>query len=125
MIKKEVLLHRFILDIKDKNIVADHKNRNKMDNKLNNLRAISASENEVNKRMQSNNTSGVTGVTWDKSRNKWKVMLNIYGKGHNLGRYDSLEDAIQIRRKAEIKYHGEFIPIERQLNNNVKGGHYG
>jgi hypothetical protein len=66
--------------------------------------------------MHSNNTSGVTGVTWDKARSKWKVLLNIYNKAYNLGRYDSLEEAKNVRLEAEKIYHKEFTPIERQDN---------
>lgn len=47
------------------------------------------------------NTSGITGVTWDKSRNKWKAQIIFKGKNYYLGRYDNKEDAIAARKEAE------------------------
>lgn len=54
------------------------------------------------------NTSGVTGVTWDKSRDKWMATIGLKGKRIFLGRFDKKEDAIKAREKAEKKY---FKPI--------------
>jgi len=111
--RKSLLLHRYIKDIHSSDFV-DHINRDKMDNENLNLRVVCPSESGVNKSIQSNNTSGITGVIWDKSREKWKVVLNIYNVCYNLGRYDSFDDAVGVRLEAEKKYHKEFTPIERQ-----------
>jgi hypothetical protein len=111
--KQAILLHRYLLDAKE-NEVVDHINRDKLNNLDENLRKVCTSENQVNKGIMSNNTSGVTGVTWDRLRDKWKVSLNIYNKCYNLGRYDNFDDAVRVRLDAEKLYHKEFIPIERQ-----------
>jgi len=113
--KQAILLHRYLMNAKEGEEV-DHIDRNKLNNIDGNLRLVCSSENHVNKGMMKNNTSGVVGVTWDKSRNKWKVSLNIYSKCYNLGRYDNIEEAILVRQNAEKRYHKEFIPIERRLN---------
>lgn len=56
----------------------------------------------------STNTSGVTGVSWDKSRNKCLAQIVFQGKKYHLGRFDKKEDAVEARKKAEEKY---FQPI--------------
>lgn len=54
------------------------------------------------------NTSGVTGVYFDKSRGKWAAQIMFQGKNYNLGRFDKKEDAISARKNGEKKY---FQPI--------------
>lgn len=113
---KSVLLHRYLMGVVDKerDIMVDHINRNKLDNRNENLRIVTNSQNQTNKKIMNNNTSGTTGVTWDKARGKWKVSLNINKKCYNLGRFDTLEEAIDVRLKAEKLYHKEYAPIERR-----------
>lgn len=55
------------------------------------------------------NTSGVTGVTWDKSKEKWMAQIVFKGKTYNLGRYLNKEDAVKARKEAEEKLHKEFL----------------
>lgn len=111
--KQTILLHRYLMDAQENEDV-DHIDRKKLNNINENLRLVCVSENQANKSIMKNNTSGVVGVTWDKSRNKWKASLNIYNHCYNLGRYDNFEDAVKVRLEAEKKYHKEFTPIERQ-----------
>ena len=61
-----------------------------------------------NKGLQKRNTSGHKGVSWDKSKNKWYTYITVNYKLINLGRFSILEDAIEARKKAEIKYFGEY-----------------
>lgn len=63
--------------------------------------------------LQSNNTSGYRGVTWDKSKQKWKAQLVFRGKRYNLGRFDKKEDAVKARKLAEEKF---FVPIIEKYN---------
>ena len=71
----------------------DHLNRDSMDNRWGNLGVSSAKENAKNKSMHNNNTSGVTGVSWDKEKNKWTTRVNINGKRKYLGYFESWEEA--------------------------------
>lgn len=107
--KENILLHRLVTNFQYP--IVDHINRNKLDNRLNNLRCVTTSQNQMNKSIQKNNTSGITGVSWDKNRNKWHVMISVNHKNINLGRFDSLEEARKVRRKAEKIYHKEYSPI--------------
>lgn len=59
-------------------------------------------------KLKSNNTSGVTGVAWDRTRKKWQAQLRFKGKNIYLGRYSNKEEAIKARKEAEEKY---FKPI--------------
>lgn len=63
----------------------------------------------MNKNMLKNNTSGIRGVTWDKSREKWQAQIEFKGKNYYLGRYDNIEDAAKIRKIAEEKMFGDFL----------------
>lgn len=106
---KNVQIHRVIMDILDKpDIIVDHKNGNPLDNRKSNLRLCTKAQNSYNKRMQPYNTSGVTGVTWDKRTNKWKASIGYKGKTLHLGTFDSKQDAINARKQGEDKYFGEF-----------------
>lgn len=61
------------------------------------------------KHTQSNNTSGVTGVTWDKNRQKWVAQIRFKNKQYHLGRFDSKEEAIKVRKEAEGKLFNQFL----------------
>lgn len=95
---------------------ADHENGNGEDNSWLNLKRSTRKINAKNLRKREDNTSGVTGVSWDNSRNKWFVSINIDGKMKNLGRFDDFNEAVEARRQAEIennfhKNHGSERPL--------------
>lgn len=113
--KKVYLLHRFVLNFDEAGMEVDHENRNKLDNRKNNLRICTFSQNNANMKQLINNTSGVTGVTWDKSRDKWKASINMDSKSYYLGRYNTIKEAAQARIHAEKILHNEFAPIERKI----------
>ncbi|MDS1650714.1 HNH endonuclease signature motif containing protein [Escherichia coli] len=85
----------------------DHINHIKSDNRLENLRLTTHYENSLNQPMHKDNSSGVCGVGWFKSRKKWKAYIGYHGKCITLGYFDNFEDAVNARRKAEmdIGYH--------------------
>lgn len=60
-----------------------------------------------NRRVLKENKVGCTGVTWDNSRDKWRVNIMNNGKWYQLGRHDSLLDAIEARRRGEVEHWGE------------------
>jgi len=91
----------------------DHINGNKLDNRRENLRIATRSQNNANKRMQSNNTSGYRGVNWHKQRGKWVAKIQVDRKSIHLGLYEKKEDAARAYNKAAVLYYGEFA----QLNN--------
>lgn len=105
--KRVGLLHRFILNAQ-KGEEIDHKSINPLDNRKQNLRKCTSSQNSMNRGMQSNNTSGVKGVHWDKKYLKWKVYIKVDKKLVHLGHYENFDDAVQVRKNAEVKYYGSF-----------------
>ena len=60
-------------------------------------------------KIRANNTNGITGVTYDKSRKKWSATIGFKKKTYNLGRYKKKSDAIKERKKAENELHGDFL----------------
>ena len=82
----------------------DHINGDRSDNRLANLRVVLHVVNTRNQRPRVNNTSGITGVTWDKAKKKWAAQISVYGRNKLIGRFDNIEDAAQARRAAQRKY---------------------
>lgn len=102
---KMTMLHRVILEragVCLDGLVVDHINGNSLDNRRSNLRAVSNQENARNiSGSRSHGKSGVLGVHFDKSRNKWMAHISAMGKIRNLGRFDTLEEAKAARLAAE------------------------
>ena len=82
----------------------DHGNRIRHDDRWKNLRHVSHSCNMRNKSIYRNNSSGITGVSWDNQHKKWRVEIMTSGKSIFLGRFTSKLDAAKARWEAEIKY---------------------
>tara|TARA_R110000787_G_scaffold5224_1_gene19174 strand:+ start:191 stop:673 length:483 start_codon:yes stop_codon:yes gene_type:complete len=104
---KRKLLHRIIMG-EPEDLVIDHINRDPLDNRRENLRIVSRQENQMNLSMRKTNKSGVSGVHWNKSANKWRAAIKYKNKHINLGYFEKLEDAGKARKDAEMKYFGEF-----------------
>ena len=81
----------------------DHINRDKRDNRLENLRWVPKSDNEKNKGISIRNTSGEKYVMWDKSKERWKVQIVYEGKCFR--RYlRSMEEAIKVRDEILLSF---------------------
>ena len=83
----------------------DHIDGNRSNNRLENLRVVTRSGNNQNRGVQFNNTSGVTGVCFDKSRGKWSAKIQINGKAKHLGRFPTIDDAAAAYADAKEKMH--------------------
>ena len=82
----------------------DHINGIKDDNSRKNLREVSSQQNNRNKARNKNNTSGMTGVYWDKAGGKWRPGISVNKKLLHLGSFDDYSEACSVRKSAEIKY---------------------
>ena len=82
----------------------DHINQIKDDNRIDNLRVVSHQQNNQNKPLNSNNTSGVHGVAWCNRDKKWRVSIKANYKHIALGNYDTKTKAIAKRKMAEVIY---------------------
>ncbi len=103
--KRKVSMHNFILDTK----YIDHKNRIKYDNRKENLRPCTHSENNFNKgKMNGKYTSIYKGVCWDKSRSRWLASIRVDGKLIRLGAFKNEIDAAKAYNEAVLKYRPDF-----------------
>ena len=109
-VSNNIMMQRFILGIDDPNLIVDHIDRNPLNNRKNNLRVATKSENAANSSMNSNNTSGVKGISWNKNAKSWRVYLTKNGVRHELGYTKDFYKAVQKRLRAEQLYFGEFAP---------------
>ena len=94
----------------------DHSDGNGCNNKWHNLASSDRKSNAKNLRRRSDNTSGVTGVSFCNKRGKWVVMISIDGKSKNLGRFSNFQYAVRARLNAQTHYnfhsnHGEDRPL--------------
>lgn len=89
----------------------DHINGDRKDNRFLNLREATNRENGRN-RVKSNkgNISGILGVSFSKSANKWNARIRIGEKEKNLGYFTNLNEAKIVRQSAEKEYFGDFAP---------------
>lgn len=83
----------------------DHIDQNPMNNRIENLRDISKSENMHNSKKRKDNSSGFTGVYWNTQRQKWYAQICVDGKNSHLGYFEEFEDAVEARKMAKIEYH--------------------
>ena len=107
---KMMFMHRLVMGLPEEIYDIDHIHGNcsKNDNRKVNLRIATRSQNIANKGTMSNNTSGATGVVWNKGKEKWEAYININYKRIYLGSYSDFENAVKVRKEAENKYFGEF-----------------
>lgn len=123
-LKKHIRMHHLIL-----NKYADHKDRNPLNNRKSNLRQATSAQNAQNHTKYKNNTSGITGVYFNKYHNCWIAEISVNKKRITIGRYQDKNDAIRARLMAEMEYHSEFasqqhlfeqykININEEINND-------
>lgn len=115
-VDKTIKMHRLILglDFGDTDIV-DHINHNGLDNRKINLRICDKSKNAMNAEIQSNNVSGVCGVSYDKEFDGWRAYITKNNKRYDLGIYKKIDDAIESRKVAEDSLFGEYSYDNSQL----------
>ena len=86
----------------------DHINNNKTDNRLCNLRKATASENQWNKRRQTNNSTGFKGVSIHRVTGLFRARLKVFGKEISVGYFRTPELAHAAIEKSRSAQHGEF-----------------
>ena len=68
----------------------------------NNVRWATYTEQNFNQRMNRRNRSGITGVYFDRTRNKWTASIKFLGKDYRLGRFDTKQEAVNARKQFEV-----------------------
>ncbi|RAS13529.1 HNH endonuclease [Ensifer adhaerens] len=87
----------------------DHRDKNRSHNALGNLRECTSQQNNWNQTLKSTNRTGVKGVTWDKTRQKWFASIRVNGKTKSLGRYQDINEAARAYDGAVKQYRGHFL----------------
>lgn len=110
--QKAIPLHRAILEkMLDRSLEngewVDHKDRNTLNNRRENLRLADPSKNARNRKRPSTNTTGYKGVQ-KYGDNRWRVQIYIDGRNKHIGLFDDLQDAINAYQDAALHYYGEF-----------------
>ena len=102
-------MHREILKVTDPTIKVDHQNGNTLDNRRTNIRVATTSQNGGNRKLNSNNTSGLMGVGYHLG--KYRARIQVNGKRICLGSFDTAEEAAKVRDNAALEYFGEFAKL--------------
>jgi hypothetical protein len=107
---KHFYLHRLFMQT-PKGMHTDHINHDKLDNRRSNLRVVTPSINQRNRRdMRARGRSGVVGVRFHRGR--WEARISIDGEHRHLGRFDTLEEAAAARRLAEEQIAADIAATE-------------
>lgn len=97
------LLHHKVVGKPPKGMVTDHIDGDKFNNRSDNLRFCTPSENQKNRGMNKNNTSGYPGVNLVYGK-RWYASIWHMNKKIHLGTFDTFEKAVAVRKNAEIRY---------------------
>ena len=112
-----ILMHRIIMEITDRSdVFVDHKSHDKKDNRKQNLRIVSPSQNCMNRGIQSNNTSGTPGVYFHKSTGLWCAYIRVQSK-EKRRYFKSKEEAIAARKELENMIFGQHS-YSNSVNDN-------
>ena len=107
--QKTYHFHRDVIDAGDLHVDhIDPTTETFVDNRRRNLRVVTPSQNGMNRRKRSDNTSGIPGVRWSKRYGKWHSSIVINGRKKHLGSFDNIIFAIGARQQAEREYYGEY-----------------
>lgn len=102
-----IYLHQFLMGDASEGLEWDHINHDKLDNRKENLRAVSHSLNLRNQKIQSSSLIQIRGVHFDYTKKKFAAQIYMDKETHKwLGRFDTLEEAVAARKAAELKYWG-------------------
>jgi hypothetical protein len=112
---KHIFLHKLIMNDFENTMDIDHIDTNrKYNNRKSNLRVAKRIENCRNRKLNKNNTSGVTGVYWVSREQKWRATIKVNYKRIELGDFDDFDKAVKARKDAEKIYFKNFSYDESQ-----------
>jgi hypothetical protein len=106
---KKIHAHRLIWLWHNESLpkMIDHANRDTLDNRIENLREADYVRNAYNSKLKSDNTSGVKGVSWCNTYNRWVVQMYA-NKQKVTGRFKMFDEAVEFAANKRRELHGEF-----------------
>lgn len=108
---KRVWMHRLILNLTDRKIQGDHKDRNGLNNQRDNLRVATQSQNNANR--NKNSSSQYLGISYYKKRKAWRVSIRTpHGHRHSNDIKNETEAAL-LYNKWATEIHGEFANLNK------------
>ncbi len=108
---KNISMHRFILGITDRKLVADHVDKNGLNNQRSNLRIATWFQNNSYRQSAKNSSSKYLGVSRISKSNKWKAAIGYNNQNIYLGVYSTEIEAAKVYDKKSIELHGEFATL--------------
>lgn len=105
--RKTYALHRLILDAQ-KGEMVDHRNQDRLDNRRENLRKCTATQNSANMKLSTLNTTGFKGVTYKKDFGKYRACIRINKISKHLGYFTTAKEAALVYNKKALEIFGEF-----------------
>lgn len=110
--RKRIMAHRlayaYVYGVKNMPEQIDHKNCNKSDNRICNLRPSNKYTNTQNVGLTKSNSSGCKGICWAKTHKMWKAYLYNYNVCFHVGYFKNIKEAKKAIRKKRTEIHGEF-----------------
>jgi len=109
--KRSISMHSFLIGVV-RGMHGDHIDGDRLNNQRFNLRHCTVSQNAMNRKRNSNNTSGARGVTYVARIRKWLAQICTKGVRQRLGYYSTLEEAAKVALEARRLQHGEFARLD-------------
>jgi len=96
--KRTVYMHREVMGLsRGAGLEVDHINHDVLDNRRQNLRVVTPTQNKRWIRSREGSSSAFVGVTWDSARDRWRAQIQVAGRVLNLGRYATEVEAARAR----------------------------
>lgn len=108
-------MHHLVSGRPESGYVSDHINGDRLDNRRENLRFCTLSQNSMNRGARNDNKSGYKGVSYYKNNGKWRACLRIKGKTKHLGYFTSIESAALAYNLGATTFFGEYSKINDNL----------
>jgi len=107
---RKYMAHRlvWIMHGNDPVPMLDHIDGNQLNNRIENLRPITVSQNQRNTKLRKDSTSGIKGVSWISTRNRWSGQVWHKGKLHRAGDFKDKDECAAAVRVLRESLHGEF-----------------
>jgi HNH endonuclease len=107
--KEVIFMHRFIMGLSYADgLTVDHINHDTLDNRKSNLRVATYAQNCANRRVRSDNISGIAGLSWNSLLRKWNVQITKNGVVYRPGTRKSFDEALDLYCRKNIELNGEF-----------------